>query len=97
MPVSRGVLARAATTEFKDGWLVRPLMLLKAASAISTPAMVAIRMAATPLPAVSCVCRRTGIFTSSFRVLISLNAAAGFNRADISLMARMCAPVASIS
>jgi histidine ammonia-lyase len=47
------------------------------------------KIVATPLPAVSWVWRWTGIVSSFFRALISLSAAIGFRRADISFMAKI--------
>ncbi len=57
MPVSLSVFSRAATTEFRAGWLVKPDILLKVVSTISTPASAAISTVATPFPVVSWVCK----------------------------------------
>ena len=51
--VSLSVFLRAATTEFRAGWEVSPLIELTAVSTISTPASVACKIVATPLPVVS--------------------------------------------
>ena len=53
--VSRGVRSSAATTEFRFGWLVEPLMEAMAPSATSTPASAAFSTDAALMPLVSWV------------------------------------------
>ena len=96
-PGSRCVPTRAAAMEFSAGWLVRPDMLLNAASTMSTPAPAAIIRVATPLPLVSWVCRWIGMLISFFSASISFLAAIGFSRPDMSLMPRICVPRRSSS
>ena len=57
---------------FNDGWLVKPDMVWRAASTISTPASDAIKHVATPFPLVSWVCKWIGAFTFSFKAFINV-------------------------
>ncbi len=79
------------------GWDVPPASASMQPSTTSTPASAACTAVATPTPVLSWLCRCIGRWVASFRALTSSFAAAGLSRPAMSLMARMCAPAASIS
>ena len=88
---------RAATSEFRLGWAVRPEREERAASTTSTPAAAASSSEAEATPEVSWVWRWTGMPTSYLSAVTSLRAAMGFSSPAMSLIARKWAPIRSSS